>query len=83
MSAHPLFRNSAFIMGNANEPPRGPPSLELLEMHVALVTDQDPLMLRAGLKQDPQAVKEYEVFYQFHPEVNLATIPFYRHPLPQ
>lgn len=37
VSAHPIYRHSAFIMGNANEPPKGPPSLELVEMQVSIL----------------------------------------------
>mmetsp|Transcript_8405 Transcript_8405/g.14142 ORF Transcript_8405/g.14142 Transcript_8405/m.14142 type:complete len:908 (+) Transcript_8405:46-2769(+) len=69
VNAHPLFRNSAFIMGNANEPPRGPPSLELVEMAVGLLSQDDPLLVRAGVKQSPHAVALFKQFAYEYPEV--------------
>ena len=69
VSAHPLFRNSAFIMGNVNEPPKGAPSMELHELRLALAEDDDPLMLRAGLKQRADSVRHYAKFVEWHPEV--------------
>lgn len=69
VSAHPFFRHSAFIMGNANEPPKGAPSLELLELRLVAALDDDPLMLRAGLVQDPAALEHLKVFADEHPEV--------------
>ena len=62
VSAHPLFRHSAYIMGNANEPPRGAPSLELLELRLVPAADDDPLMLKAGLTQDPHAMHQLDIF---------------------
>lgn len=69
VSAHPIFRHSAFIMGNANEPPRGAPSLELLELRLTPAADDDPLMVRAGLTQDPVALRHFDIFRADHPEV--------------
>ena len=76
VSAHPLFRHSAFIMGNANEPPKGSPSLELLELKLVLATDDDPLMQRAGLKQDPISLKMFDVFEEEHPEILMRSTFF-------
>ena len=69
VSAHPLFRNSAFMMGNVNEPPRGPPSLELHELKLVVAADDDPLMTRAGITQDPATVAQFRIFAHEHPEV--------------
>ena len=43
-----------------------PPSHPL---QVTPALDDDPLMIRAGLKQDPEAAKQYSVFCNEHPEV--------------
>jgi len=56
-------------MGNSNEPPRGPPNLELQEMQIIPCTDDDPLLTRAGLKQDPEALEKFHIFANQHPEV--------------
>ena len=56
-------------MGNANEPPKGAPSLELLELKLALAADDDPLMLRAGVTQDAGALAAFQIFSDEHPEV--------------
>lgn len=69
VNAHPLFRNGAFIMGNANEPPKGPPSLELLQLQLTPLDNGDPLLLRAGLEQSSQTVEMYRQFVEQHPEV--------------
>ena len=69
VNAHPIFRHSAFIMGNVNEPCRGPPSLDLLETTLMPCADDDPLMVRAGLVQDPQAMAQFHTFAWEHPEV--------------
>ena len=69
VSAHPIFRDSAYIMGNTNEPSRGPPSMELTEMQVALLDDGDPLMVRAGVRQAAEAVLLFNRFVLEHDEV--------------
>ena len=74
MSAHPIFRDSAYIMGNTNEPARGPPSMELTEMQVALLDDGDPLMIRAGVRQSPEAVTYFDRFVLEHDEVALLRV---------
>ena len=63
-------------MGNANEPPKGSPSLELLELKLVLATDDDPLMQRAGLKQDPISLKMFDVFEDEHPEILMRSTFF-------
>ncbi|KAL1514681.1 hypothetical protein AB1Y20_003769 [Prymnesium parvum] len=79
VSAHPIFRHSAFIMGNSNEPPRGPPNLELQEMQIIPCTDDDPLLTRAGLKQDPEALEKFHIFANQHPEARHSGVPFKYH----
>jgi hypothetical protein len=69
VNAHPLFRNSAFIMGNANEPFRGPPTLELEERTLLPLEDDDPLMVRAGLAQPAGARAAYGLFRHEFPEI--------------
>ena len=69
VSAHPLFRNSVSIMGNANEPPKGAPSLELLELRLTPAADDDPLMVKAGITQNPETLKLFDIFKADHPEV--------------
>jgi len=69
VNAHPMFRNSAFIMGNANEPFRGPPTLELEERTLPPLEDDDPLMVRAGLVQPAGARAAFELFRFEFPEV--------------
>ena len=69
VSAHPVFRNSAYIMGNVNEPPRGAPSLELLELRLQIAPDDDPLMVRSGLKQNALCLAQLQHFTREHPEV--------------
>ena len=76
VSAHPIFRNSAFIMGNVNEPPKGPPSLELLELRLTLADDDDPLMLKAGVTQDKKSLEAFHAFHAEHPEVLLKSTFF-------
>ena len=76
VSAHPLFRNTAFIMGNVNEPPRGAPSMELYEMRLTLATNDDPLMLRAGVTQSEAALAHFDTFAAEHPEVQLKSTFF-------
>ena len=62
VSAHPIFRDSAYVMGNTNEPSRGPPSMELQEMQVALLDDCDPLMVRAGVRQPAEGAAYFARF---------------------
>ncbi|KOO53729.1 hypothetical protein Ctob_016375, partial [Chrysochromulina tobinii] len=69
VSAHPLFRHSAFIMGNTNEPPRGPPSTELLELELKVAADDDPLMQRHDLKQSQESLAQFRRFAHEHPEI--------------
>ena len=69
VSAHPLFRHSAFIMGCANEPPRGAPSLELLELRLTPAPDDDPLMVKAGLTNERRTLELFDDFVGEHPEV--------------
>jgi hypothetical protein len=69
VSAHPLFRHSAFIMGNTNEPVRGPPSTALLELRLKIAADDDPLMRRHGLTQSPGSLAQFRCFAREHPEI--------------
>lgn len=76
VNAHPLFRNSAFIMGNANEPVRGPPTLELVERTLTPLENDDPLMVRAGLHQ-PEGVRAlFDAFKYEFPEVTEKSMFF-------
>ena len=74
VSAHPIFKDSSFIMGNTNEPSKGPPSMELTEMQVALLDDGDPLMIRAGVRQAAEAVTYFDRFVLEHDEVALFRV---------
>jgi len=56
-------------MGNTNEPPRGPPSTELLELKLKVAADDDPLMQRHGLTQSPESIAQFRRFAHEHPEV--------------
>ena len=56
-------------MGNTNEPPRGPPSTELLELKLKVAADDDPLMQRHGLMQSPESLVQFRNFAHEHPEV--------------
>jgi len=56
-------------MGNTNEPPRGPPSTELLELKLKVAADDDPLMQRHGLTQSPESLAQFRRFAHEHPEV--------------
>ena len=76
VSAHPIFRHSAFIMGNVNEPPKGAPSLELLELHLTVAADDDPLMRKNGFSQDGPSLAAFRVFEAEHPEVLLKSTFF-------
>ena len=81
VSAHPIFRNSAFIMGNANEPlsGKGAPSLELHELKLTVAQADDPLMLKAQLKQDPEALRHLHVFTDEFPEVLERSVALRKH----
>ena len=56
-------------MGNTNEPPRGPPSTELLELKLKVAADDDPLMQRHGLTQSPESIAQFRRFAHEHPEI--------------
>lgn len=100
VNAHPMFRNSAFMMGNANEPFRGPhprcqprgagarssplrtqerwirpPSLQLEERTLLPLSDDDPLLLRLGLRQPDGARAMYGAFVHEFPEVRRTLSP--------
>ena len=71
VSAHPLFGSSAYVMGNVNEPPRGAPSLELVETQLVALANDDPLMVRAGLTQDKKSLAAFEAFAKEQTEVKM------------
>ena len=56
-------------MGNTNEPPRGPPSTELLELELKVAADDDPLMQRHDLKQSQESLAQFRRFAHEHPEI--------------
>ena len=48
--------------------------MELTEMQVALLDDGDPLMIRAGVRQSPEAVTYFDRFVLEHDEVALFRV---------
>jgi hypothetical protein len=69
INAHPLFQNSAFIMGIVNEPQTNAPNLKIMKGKVWVLPDDDPMMQKHGLKQNPRNIDLWKEFHEEFPEM--------------
>ena len=69
VNAHPIFRNTAFIMGNVNEPLHKKQNLDIIHSTFCLLDNRDPLLQRSGLRQPEGIRDQYKLFLEDYPEL--------------
>lgn len=75
-NAHHCFQNPAFIMGCVNEPQSKAPNFKIAIGRVKVLHNQDPLMLKHGVKQCAKALKHWNEFVAEFPDA-MKTNPYY------